>query len=245
MTKIVDVRGITKYFLEEGKRFYALSNVSISVDKGEVFGLLGPNGAGKTTLISILTTQLLPDEGGAYVSGYNILRDRYKILANINAVSAESKFHRLLNPREILEFYSKMYSIPKVERDSRIKFVVKSMEIENIMNVRFDWLSIGERMRLLLAKALLNHPKVLFLDEPTLGLDPDIAIKTRKLIKKINKDWGTTVFLTSHYMYEVEQLCKRIAFLNKGKVEFVGKVKDLKRKFNNLENYFVTMVEMK
>lgn len=242
MTDIVDVQHISKSFKTDKKEIQVLKDVSFSIKTGEIFGLLGPNGAGKTTIINILTTLLLPTEGTAYIDGFDVTEDRYEILKIINAVSSETKFHQMLNTMEILQFYSELYELNQQQKKERIEYVTEKFEIQNLLNKRFLWLSSGEKMKVILAKSLLNHPKVLFLDEPTMGLDPDIAIKTRNLIKELKREWDITILLTSHYMKEVEELCRRIAFINKGEIVFVGDVKELKRKHSSLESYFIKIV---
>lgn len=242
MTDVVDIQNISRTFKTDGKDFHALKDVSFSVKEGEIFGLLGPNGAGKTTLINILTTLLLPTKGTAYIDGFDVTTDRYKILELINSVSGETRFHYLITVKEILQFYSELYGLTKQQKKERMPYVIENFEMENLLNKRFQWLSSGERMRVILAKSLLNHPKVLFLDEPTLGLDPNIAIKTRKLVHSLRKEWDVTILLTSHYMKEVERLCKRIAFINRGKIIFAGDIKTLRKKYPSLESYFVKVV---
>ena len=239
------VKNISKKLKSDGKEFYALKNVSFSIKEGEIFGLLGPNGAGKTTLINILTTLLIPDEGTAFVCGYNILKDRYELLEVINAVSGETKFHWLLSVKDILKFYSVVYNLEESKRREMLDFVIEKFEIKHLLDKKFYHLSTGERMRVVLAKSLLNLPKVLFLDEPTVGLDPDIAIKTRKLIRELNKELKITILLTSHYMFEVEQLCKRIAFINKGQISDIGTIKKIKRKRFSTYEVVLEVAEMK
>ncbi len=242
---MIEIKSVTKKFKSSGKEFYALDDINFSVGRGEIFGLLGPNGAGKTTLINILTGLLIPDSGSVSIMGKDVTRHRNDILERMNAVSGDSKFHWLLTSKEILNFYLSAYNVPKDRREEKIRTLVEMFEIENIMNKKFAWLSTGERMRLILAKSLINDPEVLLLDEPTLGLDPDIAIKTRNLILDVNKKYNTTILLTSHYMKEVEELCDRIAFIHKGRIIDIGRIKDLKRrtKKKTLEDYFVEMVK--
>ena len=242
---MIEIQNVSKMFKSDGKKFYALEKVSFRVKRGEIFGLLGPNGAGKTTLINVLTGLLVPDEGTVSILGQDVVRHRNDVLERMNAVSGDSKFHWHLTSREVMNFYFSAYNVPKHERQKRMQNLVEMFEIEGIMNKKFTWLSTGERMRLILAKSLINRPKVLLLDEPTLGLDPDIAIKTRKLILDVNKKYNTTILLTSHYMKEVEQLCDRIAFIQHGSIIDIGKINDLKRrtKKKTLDEYFVEMVK--
>lgn len=227
MQNIIEVRNVYKKFRDEGKEFYALDDVSLNVRKGEIFGLLGPNGAGKTTLLNVMMHLLLPDRGEAYVFGKKPGMDIYQ---KIGFVSGEAKFHWALKSIDVLNFYSMIYGISGNEKKERIKKVIELFGIKEILDKKFEVLSTGERMRLSFAKALLNKPELLLLDEPTLGLDPDISIKIRNEIKKINKELGTTILLTSHYMHEVEQLADRIAFIHNGKILEEGEISKLKLK---------------
>lgn len=232
---VIEINNVSKKFREKGKDVYAVRDVSFNVRKGEIFGLLGPNGAGKTTLLNMLIGLLTPDEGYVRIYGKDIIENR-KLLEDISFVSGFTRFHWVLRLKDILKFYSMVYGIPKRQREKKISRLVKFFDIEHLMNKRFDYLSTGERMRLIFTKALLNDPKILLLDEPTLGLDPDIAIKTRNEIKRINKKFKTTILLTSHYMHEVEQLSQRLAFMDKGRIIDIGSVKDVKiKKFDTYD----------
>jgi ABC-2 type transport system ATP-binding protein len=236
MKNVVEVLNVSKTFKHNRKRFFALKDISFSLKKGEIFGLLGPNGAGKTTLVNILTTALLPDSGTVKIFGLDACKKRYDILERINAVSGETKFNHKLKVNEIIGFYSKLYNIDKDERKKRIKYIFDKLEIESLKDKMFQDLSQGQKMRVIIAKSLINNPELLLLDEPTIGLDPDIAVKIRKLIKRINRKDKVTILLTSHYMYEVENLCNRIAFINKGRILDIGGVKKVKmRSFGNYE----------
>ncbi|MFH0875698.1 MAG: ABC transporter ATP-binding protein [archaeon] len=224
----ISVESITKHFKSNKKEFFALKDVSFALKEGEIFGLLGPNGAGKTTLINILTTVLLPDKGTARILGRDVLKNRYDILEIVNVASGSTVFHPFLKTKEIMHIYSKFYKLDRINREDRIKQLVERLEMNSILEKRFEELSSGQRIRVILAVSLLNYPKVLLLDEPTIGMDPDIAKKTRKLIKDINKKERTTILLTSLYMQEVEELCGRIAFINNGKILDIGEIKSLK-----------------
>ena len=231
----IEIEGVSKKF--GGKRaFWALRDVNITVKSGEVFGLLGPNGAGKTTLLSILVKLLIPDSGKVRILGEDIEKgDSY--LERINFVSGDTRFHWVLTVDDILKFYSLAYNIPEEKRRERVENLVKFFDIEKVRKRRFSQLSTGEKMRLIFAKAMLNHPQVLLLDEPTLGLDPEIAIRVRKEIARVNREFKTTILLTSHYMSEVEQLSDRVAFIYKGEIVDMGKVE--KVKFRMFESYDV------
>src|SRR3989338_513405 len=228
---IVEVENVSKKFKSGKKDFFALKDVSFDIKKGEIFGLLGPNGAGKSTLLNILIGILFPDSGNVKIFGKNPLKNN-DLFEKMNFVSGETRFHWALKVKDILEFHGSLYGIPKNKRITETKKLAKFFEIEHILENKFSNISTGEKMRLIMAKALLNNPKLLLLDEPTVGLDPDIAIKTRNEIKRINKKLGTTIILTSHYMHEIEQLCDRIAFINKCVIVDIGSVDSVKlRKF--------------
>ena len=228
---IVEVENVSKKFKSGKKDFFALKDVSFDIKKGEIFGLLGPNGAGKSTLLNILIGILFPDSGNVKIFGKNPLKNN-DLFEKMNFVSGETRFHWALKVKDIFEFHGRLYGIPKNKRITETKKLAKFFEIEHILENKFSNISTGEKMRLIMAKALLNNPKLLLLDEPTVGLDPDIAIKTRNEIKRINKKLGTTIILTSHYMHEIEQLCDRIAFINKGVIVDIGSVDSVKlRKF--------------
>ena len=182
--------------------------------------------------------------GSAKIFGFDILKDKPKIIRLINSASGESQFHSFLTVKENMEFFARVYGLNKDETKKKLSLLEKKFETQDINNSRFGWLSSGQRMRAILQKSLINDPKLLMLDEPTLGLDPDISIKVRKLIKEINENFGVTIFLTSHYMQEVEELCDRIAFIDKGKIVDVGKISELKKRVGQktLEGYFIEMV---
>lgn len=219
------VQNVSKTFKGRGLKIEALKNISFEVHKGEIFGLLGPNGAGKSTLINIMLDLLLPDQGSVTIFGQKPCAD---VLRRINAISGGSEFHWALTPKDILTFFAKVYQIQNP--DKRIQELVDLLKIDYLMDRKFSWLSTGERLRVAFAKALLNKPEILLMDEPTLGLDPDVARQVRKEIQRLNKETGMTILLTSHYMHEVEQLCNRIAFIYEGKIVDIGDVKSVKLK---------------
>ena len=235
---ILKVNNISKKFSSGGKEFFALKNVSLEIKKGEIFALLGPNGAGKTTLINCMTNILIPDSGTVEIFGKSVTTET---IEKINVVSGETRFHEALQPKDILFFYGMLYGIENIEKTS--KNLLKFFDIERVAKTRFSSLSTGERMRLIFAKAMLNKPKILLLDEPTLGLDPSFSINLRKEIKRINKKFKTTILLTSHYMNEVQELSNRVAFIYKGQIIDINKTKDIKTKYTNLEDYFLKMLK--
>jgi len=220
----ISVRDISKSFMTKKGPIPALKKVSFVVKEGEIFGLLGPNGAGKTTLINIMLNLLTPDDGRVRIFGQ---KPGPGVASIINVVSGGSQFHWALTPNQILKYYAELYDIK--DPDKRIAELASLLEISDLMENKFGWLSTGEKLRVSFAKALLNKPKLLLLDEPTLGMDPDVARKVRREMRRLNEE-GTTILLTSHYMHEVEQLCDRIAFLYQGEIVDIGEVKDVKLK---------------
>ncbi len=213
----VRAEGIYKFYKDRllGKK-EVLKNVSLDIEEGEIFGILGPNGAGKTTLISILSTLTIPDSGRVEVFGLDALKEANRVKNIVNVSSGNPNFPWSLTVCENLRYFGMLYGLKNNEE--AIRDAIDMLELWPFINVRFDSLSTGTKQRLSLAKALLNRPRLLFLDEPTVGLDPDMAIKIRKLIKQIHEEKNITIVLTTHYMKEAEQLCGRIAFLKKGEI---------------------------
>lgn len=204
----------------------ALRGVNLRIPRGEIFGLLGPNGAGKTTLISIMATLLRQTRGEVEVLGFDSLRDAKEIRKRINIASGNPNLIWSLTVYENLRYYAMLYGI----RDKRIvENLIKDFELEEFRNVEFNRLSTGNKQKLILARAFINDPELVFLDEPTKGLDPPIARRLREKIIAMQEERGITVVLTTHYMSEAEMLCKRIAFINHGEIVAEGTKEELKR----------------
>jgi len=207
----------------------AADRINISINKGELFGLVGPNGAGKTTTIKMLCTLLLPTAGTASVEGHDVMKERDKVRNKINVVlGGERALYWRLTGRENLWAFSRFYNIPGGVADERIKEVLELVELTERADDRVERYSKGMKQRLHIARALLNDPEVLFLDEPTLGLDPDGARKIRQYIKALVAEKRVTVLLTTHYMYEAEEMCDRVAIISKGKIIALGTLQELK-----------------
>ena len=246
MNHVLEIIRVSKEFRrKDGNKgkFYALRDVSLQIREGEIFAILGPNGAGKTTLLNVIMNLLYPDSGCVKIFGTNI-RDR-NVFSMMGYVSGDERFHWALSPLDILNIGGMLYGVKKQERVERIRSLVRLFGLESVLRSKFDVLSTGERMKLAFAYALMNRPKLLLLDEPTLGLDPDVAIRVRKEIKRINKEMKTTIVLTSHYMHEVQQLAHRIAFVDKGEIKDLGTVSGIMKRHPDLEDYFVKMVATK
>ncbi|MEJ2264981.1 MAG: ABC transporter ATP-binding protein [Anaerolineales bacterium] len=215
--RIYKIRGGKK---SEPKELVALRDVSLQIQPGELFGLLGPNGAGKTTLIKILTTLLAPTTGRAWVSGFDVVQDPEKVRPLINMVSGgEASGYGLLTVRENLWMFSQFYGLPSAEANRRIKVLLDVVGIGDRLNTKSSDLSTGLRQKMNIVRGFLTDPEVLFLDEPTLGLDVGAARDVRKFIRQwVDEDNTRTILLTTHYMVEADELCDRVAIINKGKV---------------------------
>lgn len=224
----------------------ALQGVDLSIKEGEIFGLLGPNGAGKTTLLNIFSCQLLPDSGEVWVLGNEITRQATNELkSRLNMCSGNPNFPWSLTVGENLKFYSLLYGLCRKDYKKMIENCLVMFGLEKFRHTRYDELSSGNKQRLALAKSLINNPRVLFLDEPTIGLDPDIAKKIREEILRIHKENKISIILTTHYMKEAEELCERIAFIKDGKIEALGTKDELLQmtKSENLEEAFLELAE--
>jgi ABC-2 type transport system ATP-binding protein len=217
------------FFYSEVVRTEALSGVDLEVDRGEIFGLLGPNGAGKTTLTKILSTLLLPSSGRAWVLGRDVEKEPMALRPHIGLVlGGERGLYSRISARENLRYFGDLYGIPLKNRDRRIQQVLDRVGLTESADRRVEEFSRGMKQKLHLARGILHEPEILFLDEPTIGLDPKSARETRKLIRSLVAD-GVTVFLTTHYMFEAEELCQRVAVLSKGKVVAKDSVAGLRK----------------
>ena len=228
----VDARDLVKTFRSgwlRKRRTEALRGASLQVPRGAILGLLGPNGAGKTTLLSILATLLLPDAGSATVLGHDIVRDPFAVRRRLNMASGNASFVWSLRPAEVLSFYGRLYGLSGAVLRRRVEELIERCELGPHRRTEYNELSTGLKQRLAFAKALLNEPEVLFLDEPTLGLDPDVSIRIRAQIAELRRERGTTIILTTHYMREAEELCDTIAFIKGGRILAEGSADALKR----------------
>jgi ABC-2 type transport system ATP-binding protein len=204
----------------------ALKGINLKIPKGKIFGLLGPNGAGKTTLISIMATILKQTRGRVEVLGLDSIRDAKEIRKRINIASGNPNLIWSLTVYENLRYYAMLYGV----RDRRVvENLIDEFELREFRDVEFNRLSTGSKQKLLLARAFVNDPELVFLDEPTKGLDPPVAKRLREKIADMQKDLGISVVLTTHYMSEAEMLCERIAFINRGEIVANGSKEELKR----------------
>ena len=221
---VIEVSNLTKKFGD----FTAVDHISFDVKKSEIFGLLGPNGAGKTTTIRMLSTLTRPTEGTATIGGYDIVKNDSKVRELIGLVSEKIIMYDRLTAKENLMFFGKLYNIPKEILEERIDELLELVQLSQWKNSKVGTFSTGMRQRMNVVRALLNMPKVLFLDEPTLGLDPQSTVEVREFVKKINRENETTIILTTHMMNEADILCDRIGIIDHGKISALDTSTNLK-----------------
>ena len=226
---IIEVENITKRFNDK----LVLDNVSYSVEKGEVFGFIGPNGAGKSTLINIMTSLLVPDSGTIKICGYDIIKEPIKAKECIGYVPQDLSLMEEMNAYDNLEFFGALYGLKGKELKERIREALKVTGLEDAKRKKVKKFSGGMKRRLNIAVAILHHPKVLILDEPTVGVDPQSRNHIFSFIQSICKEWGTTVLYTSHYMEEIEELCKRVFIIDLGKEIAYGNKEEIKAAFSS------------
>src|ERR687896_244835 len=228
----IQTRGVTRVYKAKPQPVTALAGVDLDVPPGEFFGLLGPNGAGKTTLIKILTTLLLPTTGEASIFGFDVVRKTKQIRRIMNMVAGgEQSGYGILEVREQLWMFSQFYGLGAREGWKRVDELIDAVGLGEQRRQKVSTLSTGQRQKMNFARGLLNDPWIFFLDEPTLGLDVSAARSVRELIL----EWkaavpGRTVLLTSHYMAEVDELCERIAIVDRGRILAIGTPEELRRR---------------
>jgi len=222
----IEVKGLTKTY----NSFNAVDSASLSVEAGTVFGLLGPNGAGKTTLISMLVTMRRLTSGTALVNGFDISKQADSVRKSIGIVFQDPSLDDELTALENLNIHASMYGVPKAIRDKRIAELIHIVGLEDKLGVIVKKFSGGMKRRLEIARGLLHHPHVLFLDEPTIGLDPQTRAGIWEYIEKLNKSESITIILTTHYMDEADKVCDKVAIIDHGKIIAVGSPASLKNK---------------
>jgi ABC-2 type transport system ATP-binding protein len=223
--EIIEAKGLTKVF---NGSLTAVDHVDFGVKKGEIFGFLGPNGAGKTTTIHMLTTVLKPTEGSASVLGFDIEKQSTNVRNVIGVVPQEYTADEDLTGSENVLLCADLYGIRRDAAKERASDLLKLVELTDFKNKKVQTYSGGMRRRLELACGLINRPQVLFLDEPTLGLDVQTRTATWEYIRKLKKEFGMTLFMTTHYLEEADTLCDRVAIIDHGKIIVVGTPEDLK-----------------
>lgn len=226
MKNIISVEGLTKEF----GTLRAVDNISFYVKEGEIFGLLGPNGAGKTTTIKMLTTLLNPTSGTAKVAGHDIKRNQKEIRKDIGIIFQDPSLDDELTGMENLQFHAILYKISEEKREKKIGEVLKLIELEDKADTLVKNYSGGMKRRLEIGRGLIHEPRILFLDEPTIGLDPQTRRHIWEYIKRLNERHKTTLILTTHYIEEADYLCNRVAFVDHGKLVALDTPKALKDK---------------
>ena len=224
MTAALHIQNLTRHF----KDLVAVDNISFDILQGEIFGLLGPNGAGKTTTLSMLATMLAPTSGSATVNGIDIMKDPDGVRRSIGIVFQDQSLDEELTALENMDFHGRLYRIPAAVRNQRIDELLRLVELQDRKNDLVKTFSGGMRRRLEIARGLIHHPRILFLDEPTLGLDPQTRNHLWNYIATLAKDEGITIILTTHYMEEADRLCNRVAIIDKGKIIAIDTPKNLK-----------------
>jgi len=222
---MIQVTNLVKTF----KTFNAVDDISFTVKKGEIFGLLGPNGAGKSTTLRILSTLARPSGGKAAIGGYDVVKDDNKVREMLGIVSEKMIIYDRLTAEENLWFFGCLYGIPKEQLKKRIDELLELVNLIQFKNKQVGTFSTGMRQRMNVIRALLNAPEVLFLDEPTLGLDPQSSVEIRDFVKKLNREKGTTIIVTTHMMVDADILCDRIAIIDHGKVIALDTSANLKK----------------
>lgn len=223
MEKIIEIKKISKTFGE----FKALHDVSLEIEKGTIFGLLGPNGAGKSTLIKVLSCQLRPTAGSAFISGLDVVTDKKDVLSIIGVVPQENSFYDELTVAENLMYFGSLYGVAVIDIKKRSHRILEMLRLTEKDSSRASTLSGGMKTRLNIACGLIHKPEVLILDEPSVGLDPVSRKALWDTIREVNRE-GTTILITTHYMEEADLLCDRILIMHKGNIVVEGTPEDLK-----------------
>ncbi|MBU4245615.1 ABC transporter ATP-binding protein [archaeon] len=223
----ININHLTKSFEQDGGSKKVIIDLSLEIKKNQIFGLLGQNGAGKTTLIYILSGLLQADKGVLKVLGCDPEKQRIELAKKINICSGNSLFFYIFTAREILKYYGLLYGMSEKDIETKSNQLIKELGIEKFANDQFHELSTGMKQKVALAKALINSPELLFLDEPTLGLDVEVAKNIRQYLKNLVLKEKMTIVLTSHYLSEVEELCNDIAIIHHGKIIAKGNVEQI------------------
>jgi ABC-2 type transport system ATP-binding protein len=235
MKNVIEMKNLTKNFGE----LKAVNNLSFSIKEGELFGLLGPNGSGKTTTVKLLTGQINPTKGNATVLGINVLKDPVKVRELVGIIPEQETPPSFLTSEEYLHFVGKIRNLDKIEERSNNWF--EFLEFEDQKNVLCKDLSRGTRQKLMFAQAFLHEPKIAFIDEPLINLDPIIQRKVKDYLQDFVKNSGT-LFFSTHVLEIAEEICTRIGIIDKGALIYEGPIKDLKKKGQKLEDFFLKHV---
>jgi ABC-2 type transport system ATP-binding protein len=242
MKVVIRTDKLSKYY-GKGGEIKALDGLNLEVYEGETFGLLGPNGAGKTTTVRLLNCIIKPNSGTAMVNGYDILKDRNKIKSITGMLAESPGLFEKLSAYEFLEFIGALYDVPSDVLKERINDLLNLFSLDARRDDLLEGYSRGMKQKLLIAAALIHDPPILFLDEPTSGLDPRAALMVKDLIKKLVSTARKTIFICSHMLPTVEELCSRIGIINQGKLMTTGTVKEIlaETEKENLEQAFIAL----
>jgi ABC-2 type transport system ATP-binding protein len=229
---------------EEEKR--AVDSLSLQIEPGEIFGLLGRNGAGKTSLIKMLCTLLLPSGGTARVNGFDIVKEEAQVRKSVGLVNSDERsFYWRLSGRQNLTFFATLYGENGKEVGRRVDELLDLLDLKEGAERAFNTYSTGMKQRMAIARGLLGRPKIIFMDEPTKGLDPIAGQGLRKLVReRVVENLSSTVILTTHFLQEVEELCGRVAIMDRGKIIASGQISELKRSIQNCQRYFLKLREL-
>ena len=250
MEQVIEVQALRREYVRQTRLFRsgkkvvkAVDGISFSVARGEIFGLLGQNGAGKTTTIKMLTTLLAPSSGECRVLGYRSFGEEKKIRPRINFIfGGEMGVYRRLSARDNLHYFSNLYLLSRAEQAKRIDTILKLVDLADRADDLAETYSKGMIQRLQIARGLINNPEILFMDEPTVGLDPLGARMLRDIIRRLREE-GRTVLLTTHYLAEAEELCDRMVIINRGKLVAGGTPEQIKGDCATLEDAYVRLIE--
>ena len=235
---------IKSMFKPKYKIVHAVKNINLNIEKGEIIAFIGPNGAGKSTTIKMLTGILYPDSGSIKVMGIDPVKERKKLAYEIGTVFGQKEqLWTHLTPYDNFKFFAAIYDIPNSIAEKKINELIMLFELNDFINTPVRNLSLGQRIRCEIVASLIHEPKVLFLDEPTIGLDPVVKENIRSLIKRMNKEYKTTIFLTSHDVSDIEKLCKRVIIINNGQVVLDDSMENLKYHYLNKKIVEVKMKE--
>jgi ABC-2 type transport system ATP-binding protein len=234
---IIVVKNLTKTFGD----FVAVDNITFDMKKGEIFGLLGPNGAGKSTTIRMLSTLTRPTKGTATIGGFDVVKQDNEVRKLIGIVSEKMIMYNRLTAKENLWFFGTLFGMPKDDLNKRIDELLELVQLTKWKKAQVGTFSTGMKQRMNIIRALLNMPHVLFLDEPTLGLDPQSTVEIREFVRKLNRDYDTTILITTHMMGEADMLCDRIGIIDHGKIVALDTPTNLK---NNIAGANTTILTL-
>jgi ABC-2 type transport system ATP-binding protein len=242
LNTLIRTEGLSKYY-GKSNEIRAVDRLDLEVYQGETFGLLGPNGAGKTTAIRLLNCIIKPTAGSATVSGHDIIKDEMEVKGITGLLAESPGLYEKLSAYEFLDFMGALYDVPPNVLPNRIKELLKLFGLEKRKDYLLEGFSRGMKQRILLAAALIHDPPILFLDEPTSTLDPRAALMVKDLIRKLSQDAGKTIFISSHILPVVEELCDRIGIINKGRLVALGTLDEILKRTgkSTLEEAFIIL----